>query len=357
MRLWDGDPNGRHVARYLLWDGDALLAEFDANGQRQVDYAYLPGTIDHPFAHTLGVTAPTEVRYHELDELGNVIGTSASGTVSQSNTYDAWGTVTYGGNADQHLTWKGLFWNGDITGLYFMRNRWYDPDGGRFMNEDPAGFSGGINLYAFSGNDPVNGRDASGLNALAQCEQLMMFQMGDEIRYYWEDSVCPAAVGGEFIPDDPPQPPTSDMPGSGRSPHGGGAGGPGTTKPSPRPISQGASCGAAVASFMVSGALDAFTLVGATGIFVRAAIGYRAGTRMVTISLSNPYARQNSLAVLRAGLSDLRTLGIGPGGAFPTSAAAGVFGQVITGSGFNLGDYLPFIATLRAYKTMNAACP
>ena len=43
-----------------------------------------------------------------------MIGTSASNSVS--NTYEALGTVTYGGNADQHLTWKGLFWNGDLTG-------------------------------------------------------------------------------------------------------------------------------------------------------------------------------------------------------------------------------------------------
>ena len=72
------------MGRYLLWDGDALVAELDANGQRQVDYVYLPGTIDKPFAHTLGVTAPTEVRYHELDQLGNVIGTSASGSVTRA---------------------------------------------------------------------------------------------------------------------------------------------------------------------------------------------------------------------------------------------------------------------------------
>ncbi len=45
-----------------------------------------------------------------------------------------------------------------------MRNRWYDPETGRFVNEDPAGFAGGINLYAFAGNDPVNGSDPSGLS-------------------------------------------------------------------------------------------------------------------------------------------------------------------------------------------------
>jgi RHS repeat-associated protein len=133
-----------------------------ATAQRQTDYVYLPGETDLPFAHTLGATTPTGIRYHEVDGLGNVIGTSQSGSASQTITYDVWGATTYAGNADQHLVWKGLFWNGDFSGLIFMRNRWYDPEGGRFVNEDPAGFHGGVNLYAFAGNDPINGSDPYG---------------------------------------------------------------------------------------------------------------------------------------------------------------------------------------------------
>ncbi|MGI8483982.1 MAG: RHS repeat-associated core domain-containing protein [Thermomicrobiales bacterium] len=48
-------------------------------------------------------------------------------------------------------------------GLYYMRGRWYDPELGRFIQEDPIGTDGGINVYAFAGNDPVNGSDPSGL--------------------------------------------------------------------------------------------------------------------------------------------------------------------------------------------------
>jgi RHS repeat-associated protein len=150
------------VLRYLVWDGDALLGEFSATGQRQVDYVYLPGEIDRPFAHTLGATTPTAVRYYEIDELGNVLGTSQLGVVAQSNSYDSWG-VPSGDIGPQHLLWKGLFWSGDSTALYYVRNRWYDPEGGRFVNEDPVGFEGGINLYAFGGNDPINESDPSGL--------------------------------------------------------------------------------------------------------------------------------------------------------------------------------------------------
>lgn len=44
-----------------------------------------------------------------------------------------------------------------------MRNRIYDADIGRFISEDPTGLAGGINLYAFGGNDPVTNRDPFGL--------------------------------------------------------------------------------------------------------------------------------------------------------------------------------------------------
>jgi RHS repeat-associated protein len=223
VKLWDGDQYGRHVAKYLLWDGEALAAELDPSGQRLVDYAYLPGTIDNPVAHTLGATSPSIVRYHEIDALGNVMGTSQSGAVSQTNSYDTWGTVTYGGNIDQHLVWKGLFWNSDYTGLYFVRNRWYDPEGGRFVNEDPAGFAGGTNLYAYAGNDPVNGVDPFGLDAQPQCESLYMYQIGYDVSFGWVDSPCPSGGGSE-----PPEPPFPQLPGgSPGQPHGGGGGGSG----------------------------------------------------------------------------------------------------------------------------------
>ena len=49
------------------------------------------------------------------------------------------------------------------TALYHMGARYYDPQLGRWLSEDPAGIAGGLNLYAYAGNDPVNGRDPSGM--------------------------------------------------------------------------------------------------------------------------------------------------------------------------------------------------
>ncbi|MGE3527338.1 MAG: RHS repeat-associated core domain-containing protein [Gemmatimonadales bacterium] len=49
------------------------------------------------------------------------------------------------------------------TGLYYLRGRYYDPGLGRFLSEDPLGVAGGLNLYAYAGNDPINHRDPYGL--------------------------------------------------------------------------------------------------------------------------------------------------------------------------------------------------
>ena len=49
------------------------------------------------------------------------------------------------------------------TGLYWMRMRHYSPDLGRFLQPDPAGIAGGINLYAYSNNNPLRFFDPWGL--------------------------------------------------------------------------------------------------------------------------------------------------------------------------------------------------
>ncbi len=42
------------------------------------------------------------------------------------------------------------------TGLYYYRARYYDPTVGRFINEDPIAFKGGINFYRYVKNSPIN---------------------------------------------------------------------------------------------------------------------------------------------------------------------------------------------------------
>jgi RHS repeat-associated protein len=51
------------------------------------------------------------------------------------------------------------------TGLVYYDHRFYDPSMGRFISRDPAEEAGGLNLYGFVANDPVNGWDMLGLDA------------------------------------------------------------------------------------------------------------------------------------------------------------------------------------------------
>ncbi len=49
------------------------------------------------------------------------------------------------------------------TGLHYNYYRDYNPSLGRYIQKDPIGFRGGINLYAYVQNNPVNYTDPSGL--------------------------------------------------------------------------------------------------------------------------------------------------------------------------------------------------
>jgi RHS repeat-associated protein len=63
------------------------------------------------------------------------------------------------------LSWMGdlITEKRDASGQLYMRNRYYDPESGRFTQEDPIGLAGGLNLYGFADGDPVNYSDPFGL--------------------------------------------------------------------------------------------------------------------------------------------------------------------------------------------------
>ncbi len=60
--------------------------------------------------------------------------------------------------------WTGREYDAE-TGLYFNRARYYDPGQRRFTQEDPIGYGGGANLYAYTGGRVLDGRDPSGMHS------------------------------------------------------------------------------------------------------------------------------------------------------------------------------------------------
>lgn len=155
------------ATRVTLYDGGQILADLDSAGNRHAEYIYDAGT-DVPYEMVYGGTTVTGVRFFAQDDLGNIQGQfSDSGAVTETVSYGDWGLPTITGGVTNRLTWKGLSYDPDV-GLTYMRARWYDPNIGRFVSEDPAGLQGGINPYVFANNDPINGADPSGLCALAE---------------------------------------------------------------------------------------------------------------------------------------------------------------------------------------------
>ena len=49
------------------------------------------------------------------------------------------------------------------TGLHYNYHRYYDPKTGRYLTPDPIGLGGGINLFVYASNNPINAIDPFGL--------------------------------------------------------------------------------------------------------------------------------------------------------------------------------------------------
>nr|KAJ8743970.1 RHS domain-containing protein [Delftia sp. PS-11] len=62
---------------------------------------------------------------------------------------------------EQHLRFQGQYFDME-TGLHYNRFRYYDPDVGRFVSQDPIGLAGGFNVYQYALN-PVDWIDPLGL--------------------------------------------------------------------------------------------------------------------------------------------------------------------------------------------------
>jgi len=56
------------------------------------------------------------------------------------------------------------------TGLYYYRARYYNASIGRFLQTDPIGYQGGVNLYSYCLNNPLGMTDASGCDPCDPCD-------------------------------------------------------------------------------------------------------------------------------------------------------------------------------------------
>src|SRR6266446_9303400 len=99
--------------------------------------------------------------YYLADHLGSATAlTNKQGHLLEQISYDSYGNST--GSASTRYDYTGRE-RDSLTGLLHYRARWYDPQLGRFISEDPIGLAGGINSFAYVRNNPARFTDPSGL--------------------------------------------------------------------------------------------------------------------------------------------------------------------------------------------------
>ena len=71
---------------------------------------------------------------------------------------------------EQNLRFQGQYFDQE-TGLHYNRFRYYDPDVGRFVSQDPIKLDGGINSYEY-GPSPYAWIDPLGLAKCRPCPRI-----------------------------------------------------------------------------------------------------------------------------------------------------------------------------------------
>ncbi len=158
------DPFGRRIQKSgpagttnSLYDGANIVADLDVSGAVLARYTQGSG-IDEPLASVTGLGAA----FFEADGLGSVTSLSGASGATDGYTYKPFGITTADGSNPNRFRFTGREWDQE-TGLYYYRARYHDPSVGRFISEDPTWFHGGINFYAYVGNNPTHFIDPTGL--------------------------------------------------------------------------------------------------------------------------------------------------------------------------------------------------
>ena len=92
--------------------------------------------------------------YFHTDQIGTPLEmTDREGQIFWQATYKAWGAVEKlaVNDVEQNLRFQGQYFD-DETGLHYNTFRYYDPEVGRFVTQDPIGLVGGDNLYSYAPN-------------------------------------------------------------------------------------------------------------------------------------------------------------------------------------------------------------
>jgi RHS repeat-associated protein len=147
---------------WFVYSDEGLVAELDGSGREIRSFGWKPQGI--------WGTAPLYLKeaghyywYHN-DHLGTPqMLTASSGAVVWEAKYESFGRAMVAGGArvKNPLRFPGQY-EDEETGLHYNWMRYYDPATGRYLRGDPIGLEGGVNVYAYALNSPLNLIDPDG---------------------------------------------------------------------------------------------------------------------------------------------------------------------------------------------------
>jgi RHS repeat-associated protein len=133
------------------------------SGQEKVEFRDATDAVTQR-NYAQGQYVGTTAYFYTRDHLGSVREMfTGGGTVVARYDYDPYGrSTTVLGTTPTDFNFTGLYRHSK-SNLDLATYRAYDPDLGRWLSRDPIGETGGLNLYGYTRNNPLNSADLSGL--------------------------------------------------------------------------------------------------------------------------------------------------------------------------------------------------
>ncbi|NOZ01409.1 MAG: RHS repeat protein, partial [Deltaproteobacteria bacterium] len=157
--------DGASTTRYL-WNVNDVIAEFDGAGKLVRGYIPALEPDRNMGVSILGGDGSLNEHYYAIDDLGTVYALfDGDGAIVESYRYTAFGRpVGLPAKPKNTRLFAGMDYD-PVTGLYYARARWYDPEAGLFLQRDPIPMKSAMSPYDFADGRPGSTRDPYGMES------------------------------------------------------------------------------------------------------------------------------------------------------------------------------------------------
>lgn len=175
-----------NTIQYVYDESSHLIGEYDRNGNALVEYIWLgdkPVVAIYPTGIYYVVTDSSNTPHRLMNMSNDQIVWAWDGSAFGTGVPTIQ-TVTF------NLRFPGQYYDAD-SGQHYNLNRFYNPELGRYMEPDPIGLEGGLNPYAYAGNNPVNMVDPD-----AKHPRRAMYEFLEPTTAYFLRAFNPVRVAG-----------------------------------------------------------------------------------------------------------------------------------------------------------------